>query len=98
MTQSDSQGRNAVPRRRFHQSVRRWGNSLALRLPAACLRQAGLREGDHVEIVVGEDGRLSLEPLHQLDRSALAADLRRLQATMPLTPSVIEECRSGERW
>ncbi|MFO7629886.1 MAG: hypothetical protein R6W06_10310 [Prochlorococcaceae cyanobacterium] len=46
----------------------------------------GLREGHQVEIVVGEDGRLSLEPLHQL------------QATMPLTPSVIEECRASERW
>ena len=28
----------------------------------------------------------------------LLPDLRQLQATMPLTPSVIEECRSGERW
>jgi len=36
---------------------------------------------------------LSLEPLHQLNRSVLSADLRQLQATMPLTPSVIEECR-----
>ena len=98
VTQSDSLGRDGVPRRRFHQSVRRWGNSLALRLPAACLRQAGLREGDQVEIVVGDDGRLSLEPMHQLDRSALAMDLRRLQATMPLTPSVMEECRAAERW
>ena len=96
--QSDSRGRDGVPHRRFRQSVRRWGNSLALRLPAACLRQAGLREGDQVEIVVGDDGRLSLEPLHQLDRSALAMDLRRLQATMPLTPSVMEECRAAERW
>ncbi len=98
MTQSDSQGRDAVPHRRFHQAVRRWGNSLALRFPAACLRQAGLREGDQVEIVVGDDGRLSLEPLHQLDRSALAMDLRRLQATMPLTPSEMEECRAAQRW
>jgi antitoxin MazE len=98
VTQSDSQGRDGVPHRRFHQAVRRWGNSLALRLPAACLRQAGLREGDQVEIVVGDDGRLSLEPMHQLDRSALAMDLRRLQATMPLTPSVMEECRAAERW
>jgi antitoxin MazE len=50
------------------------------------------------KIVVGEDGRLSLKPLHQLDRSAQAADLRRLQATMPLTLSVIQDCRAGERW
>jgi hypothetical protein len=37
-------------------------------------------------IRVGPDGRLSLEPL------------RKLQAAMPLTPSVIEDCRGGERW
>jgi hypothetical protein len=42
--------------------------------------------------------RLSLEPLRRLDRSALATDLRQLQATMPLTPSVIEDCRGRERW
>jgi antitoxin MazE len=62
------------------------------------LRQAGLQEGDEIDIVIGPDGRLSLEPLRRLDRSALASDLRRLQATMPLTPSVIEQCRAGERW
>ncbi|MCP9837895.1 AbrB/MazE/SpoVT family DNA-binding domain-containing protein [Cyanobium sp. N.Huapi 1H5] len=86
------------PGRRVQQAIRRWGNSLAVRIPAECLRQAGLREGDPIEIVVGADGRLSLEPLQRLDRRALAADLRQLQATMPTTPSVIEACRDQERW
>jgi antitoxin MazE len=98
VTQSRAEGRSADAGRHFRQAIRRWGNSLAVRLPADCLRQAGLREGDPIEIVVGPDGRLSLEPLRQLDRSALAADLRQLQATMPLTPSVMDECRAGERW
>jgi len=98
VTQSKPQGRPANAGKHFQQAIRRWGNSLAVRLPADCLLQAGLREGDQIEIVVGPDGRLSLEPLRQLDRSALAADLRLLQATMPLTPSVIDECRAGERW
>jgi antitoxin MazE len=95
---STPQGRSADVGKHFPQAIRRWGNSLAVRLPADCLRQAGLKEGDQIEIVVGSDGRLSLRPLRQLDRSALATDLRQLQATMPLTPSVIEECRGGERW
>ncbi|MFM9103674.1 MAG: AbrB/MazE/SpoVT family DNA-binding domain-containing protein [Cyanobium sp.] len=82
----------------FPQAIRRWGNSLAVRLPADCLRQAGLQEGDQIDIVVGPDGRLSLEPRGKLERSALAPDLRQLQATMPLTPSVIEELRDTERW
>jgi antitoxin MazE len=50
------------------------------------------------KIIVGEVSRLSLKPLGQLDRSAQAADLRRLQATMPLTPAVIKQCHAGERW
>ncbi len=98
MTHSRPQGISADAGQHFQQRIRRWGNSLAVQLPADCLAQAGLREGDQIEIVVGPDGRLSLEPLRQLDRSALAAELRELQATMPLTPSVMEECRSSERW
>ncbi|KAF0652393.1 growth regulator [Cyanobium sp. Copco_Reservoir_LC18] len=84
--------------RRVKQGIRRWGNSLAVRIPAECLRQAGLREGDPIEIVVGPDGRLGLEPLQRLDRRALVADLRQLQASMPITPAVIEACRDQERW
>ena len=83
---SRSQARSPDAGKHFPKAIRRWGNSLAVRLPADCLRQAGLQEGDQIDIVVGADGRLSLEPL------------RKLQATMPLTPSVIEDCRSGERW
>lgn len=92
MDQSVASGRH------FQQAIRRWGNSLAVRLPADCLRQAGLQEGDQIDIVVSTDGRLTLEPLQQLDRSALAGELRQLQASMPLTPAVMEECRAGERW
>jgi antitoxin MazE len=97
LTQSQPQDRSAEAGRHFQQAIRRWGNSLALRLPADCLRQAGLEEGDRVEIVVGPDGHLSLQPLRQLDRAAFTADLRELQAAMPLTPSVIEEVRETER-
>ncbi|MEA5417103.1 AbrB/MazE/SpoVT family DNA-binding domain-containing protein [Synechococcus sp. BA-132 BA5] len=98
LTPSRPQGRSADAGKHFQQAIRRWVNSLAVRLPADCLLQAGLREGDPIEIVVGPDGRLSLEPLRQLDRAALTADLRELQATMPLTPSVMDECRASERW
>ncbi|QNI69205.1 antidote-toxin recognition MazE family protein [Cyanobium sp. NS01] len=92
------QARSADTCQHFPQAIRRWGNSLADRLPTDCLRLAGLQEGDQIDIVVGPDGRLSLEPLRKLDRAALATDLRRLQATMPLTPLVNEDCRGGERW
>lgn len=98
MTQPKPQDRSADARQHFSQAIRRWGNSLAVRLPADCLRQAGLQEGDQIDIVVGPDGRLILEPVHKLDRCALASDLRQLQSTMLLTPSVIEQCRGGECW
>lgn len=84
--------------RHFQQAIRRWGKGLAIRLPADCLREAGLREEDQLAIVVGGDGRLRLQPLQRLDRPALTADLRQMQASMPLTPSVIDECRASERW
>ncbi|MFM7285661.1 MAG: AbrB/MazE/SpoVT family DNA-binding domain-containing protein, partial [Cyanobium sp.] len=69
MAPSTPQGRSADAGKHFPQAIRRWGNSLAVRLPADCLRQAGLQEGDQIDIVVGPDGRLSLEPLRKLDRS-----------------------------
>ena len=71
---------------------------MPVRLPADCLHRAGLQEGDHIEIVVGEDGPMNFKPLRQLDRSALAAELRWLQATMQLTPAVMEQCRVAVRW
>ncbi len=51
------------------QSLRRWGNSLGIRLPAAIARQAHLQEDQDIELSVVEDGvliravspRLSLE-------------------------------------
>jgi len=49
------------------QAIRRWGNKAWPLVPADCLRsRPALREGDQIEIVVGPDGRLSLErPLRQ---------------------------------
>jgi hypothetical protein len=41
---------------------------------------------------------MNFKPLRQLDRSALAAELRWLQATMQLTPAVMEQCRVAVRW
>jgi antitoxin MazE len=37
--------------------VSKWGNSLAVRLPAAVVDALALSEGDEVELVAGGDGR-----------------------------------------
>lgn len=36
--------------------VAKWGNSLAVRLPAELVRELGLKEGDEIDLTAGEDG------------------------------------------
>ncbi|MDO6587214.1 AbrB/MazE/SpoVT family DNA-binding domain-containing protein [Salipiger sp. 1_MG-2023] len=36
--------------------IAKWGNSLAVRLPAELVRKLNLREGDQIELVPGEAG------------------------------------------
>lgn len=43
------------------QTVKRWGNSLAVRIPAALADEVALAEGQEVDVVV-EDGRLQVRP------------------------------------
>lgn len=60
--------------------VARWGNSLAVRLPAYLVRQLGLREGDQVELVPdGESLRVCPHPRAE----DVLADLRRFRGSLP---------------
>lgn len=43
---------------RPRQALRRWGNSLAVRLPAAISREAGLHDNQTVELKVVQEGVL----------------------------------------
>jgi antitoxin MazE len=55
--------------------VSRWGNSLAIRLPAAVVEVLGLKEGDEIEITIA-DSRM-----FRVSRKASRADLlERLRA------------------
>ncbi|KIC22808.1 AbrB/MazE/SpoVT family DNA-binding domain-containing protein [Leisingera sp. ANG-Vp] len=36
--------------------VAKWGNSLAVRLPAKLVQEMALKEGDQIELRAGEDG------------------------------------------
>ena len=50
--------------------VAKWGNSLAVRIPRAILREAGLTEGDRVSLDVAGDGKIVLrssKPKYSLD-------------------------------
>ena len=61
--------------------VARWGNSLAVRLPAAVVDALRLREGEDVELhVLGER---NLAVARSPDREALLARLRALRGSLP---------------
>ena len=61
--------------------VSRWGNSLAVRLPAAVVEALGLKEGDEVEIEVDAARRFSVR--RKPDPEAMLARLRGFRGRLP---------------
>lgn len=47
----------------MHTNIRKWGNSLGLRIPRAFAEQLGLDDGSTIDLVL-EDGRLVVHPVH----------------------------------
>ncbi|GIK24278.1 MAG: hypothetical protein BroJett006_05240 [Betaproteobacteria bacterium] len=78
--------------------VAKWGNSLAVRLPAECTRAAGLREGDSVEAEVTPAGEITLTPAKPFDKAAFLARTRKRRAAMPLTEATVERMRKEARY
>ncbi len=62
--------------------VSKWGNSLAIRLPAAVVEVLGLKEGDDVEVDVAGARRLGVSRVDDGNRMALER-LRGLRGRMP---------------
>lgn len=62
--------------------VSKWGNSLAVRLPAAVVEVLGLKEGDDIEIEVADPQRLVVRRPSDRAREALAR-LRTYRGRMP---------------
>jgi len=61
--------------------VAKWGNSLAIRLPAAVVKALQLREGDQVEITVAGDRALQIEKDSSRERAL--ESLRSLRVKAP---------------
>lgn len=61
--------------------VAKWGNSLAVRLPAAVVEALDLKEGDHIEI--GVAGVRSLEVRRKPGARELLARLRKYRGRLP---------------
>ena len=61
--------------------VSKWGNSLAVRLPAAVVEALGLEEGDQIEIRVAGDRELVVT--RDRSRQRALERLRRLRRPLP---------------
>lgn len=61
--------------------VARWGNSLAVRLPAAVVKALGLKEGDEIEIRVA--GPRSFEVARDRRRERALERIRALRRPLP---------------
>lgn len=66
--------------------VNRWGNSLAVRLPAGLVKELGVQEGSTLSPHELGERLIALgKPRTAFDRKAFLQRLRRLHATMPTT-------------
>lgn len=61
--------------------VSKWGNSLAVRIPASVVEALNLKEGDDVEIVVTDERTLAVQ--HDKRREEALAHLRSANWEVP---------------
>lgn len=73
-------------------NIARWGNSLAICIPAEYARRVGLKEGGSVEASLTADGGIAIRPL-QWNRKAFAQELAKTRDAMPNGASVMDELR-----
>ena len=76
----------------------KWGNSLAVRLPAECIRATGLRLGDSVDAEITPAGTITLTPAKPFDKTAFLQRLRKLRRSMPVSEPVVERMRRMARY
>lgn len=75
--------------------IAKWGNSLALRIPAEFVRRMGLRNGERVYANMTPDGVLTIQH-HAFDRKKFALELGQFRQTLKQGESVMDEVRRGE--
>jgi antitoxin MazE len=78
--------------------VAKWGNSLAVRIPAEYVRLFGMHAGDLFEARIGADGALSLKPPARWSRKDFADELTRSNQTLPMGSSVMAQLRQEARY
>ena len=63
--------------------VSKWGNSLAVRLPAKLVEELGLKEGDEVEVRAAGTTALEVEPKPKPSVDQLFEDILRMEPKLP---------------
>lgn len=61
--------------------ISRWGNSMAIRLPASVVKALNLREGDDIEVEIADARRFRISK--KPDRQALLKRLRQFRGKLP---------------
>ncbi len=83
---------------RMELMVSKWGNSLAVRLPAESARKIGVGEGDTLIAEVSADGCLILAPEGRAVGKAESRRLRQFLDRQKETAPVVGDMRSGTRY
>ena len=78
--------------------VSKWGNSLAVRLPAESASKIGVGEGDTLVAEISPDGRLVLAPEGRAVGKAESRRLRQFLGRQKETGPVVGEMRRGARY
>ncbi|MGQ0656328.1 MAG: AbrB/MazE/SpoVT family DNA-binding domain-containing protein [Betaproteobacteria bacterium] len=78
--------------------VARWGNSLAVRLPAESAKRIGVDEGDTLIAEIAADGRLTLTPEGRAIGKADLKKMREFVARQKETHAVVVDMRRRARY
>jgi antitoxin MazE len=88
----------ASKRVRMELTVSKWGNSLAVRLPAESAKRIGVGEGDTLIAEVSADGRLVLAPEGRTVGKAETRRLRQFLGRQKRTAPVVGDMRRSARY
>ena len=74
--------------------ITKWGNSLALRIPAEMARDAGFAEGDIIQASLTAEGGICLQPKNW-DRATFIKETKLARQQMQEGSPIIDELRRG---
>ena len=77
--------------------IARWGNSLAVRIPAEYIKAVGIKEGDSVNATLTADGGISIRPA-KWDRKEFIKAISASRDALQMTEPVVERMRREARY